>query len=577
VCTCVPSQQQGQVLQLRLTITAADRALLRDKLAEAEQQLASYKAQQVQYEQELQEVFEQAAQLYAESEQVAQERDALAAHLLAMEQAPGGAAAAADSARRSISRCSSGCGSPEPATRIPLPPGSPVKGATYGGSSSTLQSACSRVAGSGGSFSRSLGSPPHKSAAAAASFSSIRAAMATASLGSCSAPNSARGASPVSGPMPSSLSPRLSKLAAGIPALTLDGIHTVQHSSHSSSSLLRPSHSTCSSPRSLSRSNSTLLRSGPAGAAGGHSGLGGISAIGCSSAVPGLASPTKDRDGKMRSSLSSSSDVHHSSVFGGFNPICLTSPFDEQALAAAAAELARDQRASADAASVRSSAAGDAGTSSAASRRSGCGSISSPRQSRGAADATRTGASMQGKQSQASRIPLPPFLKRHSKRLLQMQQQSEGGEGSRSSPTAPMMDKFLMGLHGQSILQTSEQLASCQADENSRLKAGRSTADHPESVGVQGQRSQPSISPFAAAAVAATAAASAAEGSAEAAADGAAEARPVGAADEPLNTGGGCSITGTESVKSHPLELPDSSVAGWSARTSEVFMPLNAN
>jgi hypothetical protein len=67
----------------------------------------------------------------------------------------------------------------------------------------------------------------------------------------------------------------------------------------------------------------------------------------------------------------------------------------------------------------------------------------------------------QGKQS---RIPLPPFLKRHSKRMLQQQQQGGSGDGSSdgSSAAAPVLDKFLLALHGHNLPENQEPLPSEQ-------------------------------------------------------------------------------------------------------------------
>jgi hypothetical protein len=68
----------------------------------------------------------------------------------------------------------------------------------------------------------------------------------------------------------------------------------------------------------------------------------------------------------------------------------------------------------------------------------------------------------QGKQS---RIPLPPFLKRHSKRMLQQQQQGGSGDcsgDSGSGAAAPVLDKFLLALHGHHLPEDQQQLPSEQ-------------------------------------------------------------------------------------------------------------------
>lgn len=79
-CTCRPhAQQESQALQLRLTITAADRALLRDKLADAEQQLASCNALLAAQEAEKQELYDTAYALYDRVAQLLEQQAAAAA------------------------------------------------------------------------------------------------------------------------------------------------------------------------------------------------------------------------------------------------------------------------------------------------------------------------------------------------------------------------------------------------------------------------------------------------------------------------------------------------------------------
>jgi hypothetical protein len=74
-------QQEGQALQLRLTITAADRALLRDKLAEAEQQLASYQSLLKDYEAEKDELYDTAYSLYGKVQKLTEQNHAAAAEM----------------------------------------------------------------------------------------------------------------------------------------------------------------------------------------------------------------------------------------------------------------------------------------------------------------------------------------------------------------------------------------------------------------------------------------------------------------------------------------------------------------
>lgn len=74
-------QQEGQALQLRLTITAADRALLRDKLAEAEQQLASYQSILREYEAEKEELYDTAYSLYSKVLKLTEQNHAAATEM----------------------------------------------------------------------------------------------------------------------------------------------------------------------------------------------------------------------------------------------------------------------------------------------------------------------------------------------------------------------------------------------------------------------------------------------------------------------------------------------------------------
>jgi hypothetical protein len=78
---CCALQQEGQALQLRLTITAADRALLRDKLAEAEQQLASYQSLLKDYEAEKDELYDTAYSLYGKVQKLTEQNHAAAAEM----------------------------------------------------------------------------------------------------------------------------------------------------------------------------------------------------------------------------------------------------------------------------------------------------------------------------------------------------------------------------------------------------------------------------------------------------------------------------------------------------------------
>lgn len=572
-------QQQGQVLQLRLTITAADRALLRDKLAEAEQQIASYKAQQAEYEQDLQDMFNHIAHLQslgiAGEQHSSQDRVALAAQLAlaalpscASESHLGSFTAGAGGSlapQRTLSRCSSGRASPEPGcTRIPAAPGSPSRGvATFGGS--PVVPAASRI---GGSISRSVGSPPKKSAAAAATFGSIKSAM-MAGAGGVGSPgsnpstplNSARsGSVPASaaaaaaaaaGGVSSSMSPRLSKLASKLPGLLVDDIvsgnsavHLQAQGINSSSNAVRRIGSPSGSPLSISRNNSFLAGRGASVASIAPGALspkpGGISASFAGSPTkeqrPGDG---KERDGKLRVSWNSSSETaQQDGGLGAFNPICITSPFNEKM---SVGPTRRGQ-------TPREIGGND-------SQRE----PSSPHgPNRASADGKLTGSSVSSGQYTAgllhsgkqSRIPLPPFLRRQSKRLLQAHREGDGSDsgGSAGGDGGPVMDRFLLGLHGGALPQTLEQQPS--NNPTSVAAAAAAAAAAVSKAGDQ-QPLQDSSSPFAAAA----------------AADVIHEASEH---EHEHGDGEEGDVCGERllSVKSHPVELRASVVDGWSTRSS---------
>jgi len=106
-------QQDSQALQLRLTITAADRALLRDKLSDAEQQLASYQNIIQEYEAEREELFDTARGLFDKVEQLTELNLSAAAEINQLRAA--NAAGLAHSSIMDISRTAS-----SPALTVPV-------------------------------------------------------------------------------------------------------------------------------------------------------------------------------------------------------------------------------------------------------------------------------------------------------------------------------------------------------------------------------------------------------------------------------------------------------------------------
>lgn len=566
-------------MQLRLTITAADRALLRDKLAEAEQQIAGYQAQQVDLEED---VIEYVRQQLAKTAELEQERDALKTQLAQRSTGAGHqtsslttseyaaelggfmSSPAAISVRRSQSRGSSGCSSPEPpgGTRIPMAPGasSPVRSVVTVGGSPTPP--VSRIAASGRSGSRSLGSPPKKSAAAAATFHSIKAAMASAGAAGSSAgsaPNSARstGSATAAAGAGSGMSPRLSKIASGLPSLAVDA--AVGGYTHAAAHLHSPTGSRhCgspgASPLSISRGNSFLGRS---------SGPSGTDAAAVAGGLAGAGRGFEPPNSKMHANWGASGEAS----LGGFDPICITSPFNQPALDARnPAGVSTQQRVSTEAAGRGSGNGTAAGSSTLTSplTQSLRSSAAAEGNRRGSSTGANLGALHSAKQS---RIPLPPFLKRHSKRLLQLQQ-DEGESGGRSSTAedrfaAAGMDRYLLGLHGPgSLPQVQEQqlsfpkAATPAARQPGSTEGAQTVPSSSSSNRVAGAQAQPAASPFAAAAAAAGVAA------------GGPLAEGCEGDEEP--EGEALLISSMASVKSHPLELREGMVVGCSARSSEV-------
>lgn len=152
--------------------------------------------------------------------------------------------------------------------------------------------------------------------------------------------------------------------------------------------------------------------------------------------------------------------------------------------------------------------------------------------------------------SKQSRIPLPPFLKRQSSRLLQLHRGGDGssdsgnGNGSAGNGSAqPVLDRFLLGLHGPGALPHMQEEAAQQVGGSER---------GPKAPLQQG------TSPFSMGASAAAAAVR----------DSVAEEHPgdgEGAEGDGLGGSGGEMLL---PVKSHPVELRASVVEDWSTRSS---------
>lgn len=126
-------QQEGQALQLRLTITAADRALLRDKLAEAEQQLASYHDILKEYEAEKEELYDTAYSLYGKVQKLTEQNHAASAEMQQLKSklagyfGNGNVGRATASAAYVSGESIIGRGSPCSTSTSPVPPSSPVR------------------------------------------------------------------------------------------------------------------------------------------------------------------------------------------------------------------------------------------------------------------------------------------------------------------------------------------------------------------------------------------------------------------------------------------------------------------
>jgi hypothetical protein len=159
-----------------------------------------------------------------------------------------------------------------------------------------------------------------------------------------------------------------------------------------------------------------------------------------------------------------------------------------------------------------------------------------------------------GKQS---RIPLPPFLKRQSRRLLQLHSGDgsssdsggNSGSGGNNAGSAQVLDRFLLGLHGPGALPSMQEQQSAQ-------QVGAEGSIKGPQGGTRILQQGGASSPFAIGAAAAGAGVR-----------DSIEEHPEG--DEEGGTGDG--LGGGErllSVKSHPVELRPSVVDGWSTRSS---------
>jgi hypothetical protein len=280
------------------------------------------------------------------------------------------------------------------------------------------------------------------------------------------------------------------------------------------------------------------------------------------------------RDSKLRTSWGSSNEAQQG--LGAFNPICITSPFNDL-VAAAAAGPAAAQSPTMSLREQSLSATGESGVTSPKAQQLRVSSeVRRPGLSTGSQSVT---VLQSGKQS---RIPLPPFLKRQSKRALlsqhQQQQHSEDSEsGSAGGVSRPgqLMDKFLLGLHGMALPQGHEQPLSKKpaAAPAAAAVGGRQgiLALHGAAL-PQGQEQQPRESPAPPAAADRLGVKQLSSGSpfAAAAAAAAAATTPVPLAEHPEGKDE-CSNEVDEqllSVKSHPVELRPSVVDGWSTRSS---------